>query len=294
MDAHDYEVQVPQGMSPQQAQRLIDEIGALYEDAVDLHKAKKRVSRLRDLTLVELAGDLVVVIACDSNAGIGEKPEDTIKKPYTEQGISMLKVPLIEVIAAGAAPALIVNNLCCEMEPYGRVIIESMRQELDANGFDSTVQLTGSTEDNAKTYQTGSGLTVIGIGRKSHLRLGQTHIGDVVCCVGDPRDGGVLTYTEYDQNTLSVADTIALTKLPYIHEILPCGSHGVLYEAANLAADVGGSFKLFDTKYTISLDTSAGSCTAAIVSLAREDLDALQADMNLLITPIGTVGEAIV
>ena len=264
MNQEQYEVSVPAGLEDR-AQELINGIGALYEDAADMKKAARRVSRLRDLTLVDLAGDLAVVIACDSNAAIGEKPDDSIKKPYTEQGISMLKVPLIEVLASGAAPALIVNNLCFEMEPYGKVVIESMRRELEKNGF----------------------------GKKSEMRLGRTRIGDVICCVGDPKDGGVLKYSEFDRNTLSVAHVAALTRLPYIHEILPCGSHGTLYEAANLASDVGGSFKLFETKYTISLDTSAGSCTAAIVSLAREDLDRLRRDMDILITPIGTVEEAI-
>ena len=273
---------------------LQQQIGALYHDAADITSAQKRVSRLRDLTLIDLVGDLAVVIACDSNAGIGEKPDDAIKKPYTEQGISMLKVPLIEVLAAGATPVLVINNLCIEMEPHGKVIIESMRKELRDNGFDAEVQLTGSTEDNAQTFQTGSGMTVIGIGRKSQFRLGQTKIGDVICVVGDPRDGGLLKYTEYDRNTLSVANTIALTKLPYIHEILPCGSHGSLYEAAHLAKDCGGSFKLFQTKYTIALEGSAGSCTACLVSLPRENLDDLRRDMDILITPIGTVGEAIV
>ena len=275
-------------------QDVIDQISNLYADALDIDRAKKRVSRLRDLTLIDLIGDMNVVVACDSNAAIGEKPGDAIKKPYTEQGVSILKVPLIEVIASGASPVLVVNNLCFEMEPYGKIIIRVMKEELDKNGFDSTVQITGSTEDNATTFQTGSGLTVIGLGHRSSLRLGNTKIGDLVCVVGDPRDGGVLEYSEFDRNTLSIADTIALTKLPYVHEILPCGSHGCLYEAAALAKDVGGSFDVFKTKFPISLDTSAGSCTAALVSIDSRDLPLLEKDMDILITPIGTVREAIV
>lgn len=274
-------------------QDIIDQISNLYEDALDLEKSKRRVSRLRDLTLVDLVGGINVVIACDSNAGIGEKPDDSIKKPYTEQGISILKVPLIEIIASGAAPVLVVNNLCFEMEPYGKTIIKVMKDELDRNGFDSSVQITGSTEDNAKTYQTGSGLTILGLGHKSQLRLGNTKIGDTVCVVGNPKDGGVLQYSEFDRDVLSIADTISLTKLPYIHEILPCGSHGCLYEAAALASDVGGSFDIFDSKFTISLNTSAGSCTAALVSLDKCDIDRLKSDMDIMITPIGTVREAI-
>src|SRR5687768_8021037 len=82
--------------------------------------------RVRDLHFFQLLGDLSLVIACDSNASIGEKPNDGLSKPYSEVGISVLKVPLMEVLATGAQPILIVNALCMEMDPSGQKLIATM------------------------------------------------------------------------------------------------------------------------------------------------------------------------
>jgi len=75
-----------------------------WQGSKDLPAAPPNLRRFRDLTLVSLLGDLHLVIACDSNASIGEKPNDGLAKPYAEVGVSALKVPMMEVLAAGAVP----------------------------------------------------------------------------------------------------------------------------------------------------------------------------------------------
>ena len=46
--------------------------------------------------------------------------------------------------------------------------------------------------------------------------------------------------------------------MDYVHEMLPIGSKGALYEAGELAAYVGKRFQLFDEDLPIDLKASAG------------------------------------
>ena len=270
-------------------QEIVNGYSTLLSDTADSKNMYHRVSKLRDLTIVDLVGDLIVVIACDSNASIGEKPGDFLQKPYSDVGVSMLKVPLMEVLAAGASPVLIVNNLCVEMEPTGKKIISVMKEELRKCGFNTDMQLTGSTEDNAKTNQTGTGLTVVGIASKSALRLGTSRRGDVVACVGVPKDGIHLPFLEKDDDIAGISDTIGLTRMSFVREILPVGSHGVLYEANELAKCISGTFRLYPEDVPIELRQSAGPSTAVIVSVAPEDVGALKAQCRVPVTPIGVI-----
>lgn len=296
MSQNFYELTVPDNMkgfckngAGPFVQGILDGYTDLYADSGDFEKMQKRVSKFRDLTLVDLIGDIVMVIACDSNAGCGEKPDDTFHWPYEMAVKSMLKVPLMEVLAAGAAPMIIIDNLCMEMEPTGRKIIKYMREQLREFGFDPDVQLTGSTEDNAKTTQTGTGLTVIGIATKQNLRLSRTKKGDMVACVGVPKGGPGSTHTEDDPDIAGVRSTLQLCSLDSIHEILPVGSHGVLYEADELAKYSSCAFEPLKEMPPIKLVGSAGASTAVLVSFDRSDLEVLTSAVSIPVFPIGTM-----
>jgi len=239
--------------------------------------APPNIRRVRDLTLLPLIGRLTLVVGCDSNASIGEKPNDALQKPYAEVGISALKVPMMEVLAAGATPLLIINALCMEMEPSGRKFIAAMRGELERCGFDPGLMLTGSTEDNALTLQSGIGVTVIGLVDEDRMRLGRTMPGDVVLCVGNPKDGVTYPYTEGEPDLASISSVLALNELPGVHEILPVGSHGVVYEAGELARSAGCSFQLAEPPPDINLYHSAGASTAVIVSTTADQITAVAA-----------------
>ena len=79
-----------------------------------------------------------------------------------------------------------------------------------------------------------------------------------------------------------------LFRSDYIHEILPVGSKGAAYEAGQLAECVGCAF-LPDTQPAIDLATSAGSCTAVLVSLPAQAGGHLAADIGLPCFPIGRI-----
>lgn len=248
-----------------------------------------RIIKVRDLSIIPLLGQLSLIIACDSNASIGEKPNDFYQNSYEEMGISALKVPMMEVIATGATPLVVVNNLCVEMEPSGRKIIEAMTKELKNCGLMGKIQFTGSTEDNMLTTQTGAGVTVIGIGMQSKLKLGKTREGDIVVCVGIPKSGINTPYSERDEDIAKITTVFALVQLDYVHEILPVGSKGVFYEANELARICRRKFSLTKDKLTIDIMSSAGSSTAVIVSIENNDLNKLKEDINIPIFEIGRI-----
>lgn len=245
--------------------------------------------RVRDLTLLPLIGDVMLVVACDSNASIGEKPNDKMKISYEEQGISVLKVALMEVLAAGATPVLIVNALCVEMEPSGRRVIESMRAELARCGFDPDLALTGSTEDNVETTQSGFGITVIGLVTEDRFRPGRTEASDIVLCVGTPKGGFDNPYTEYDDDIASIQTMLTLTSVDGIHEILPVGSKGVRYEAHELARCAGCEFRVTDETLPIDLNASAGTSTAVLVSLPAEYANHVREAVDVPVYRIGMI-----
>jgi len=66
--------------------------------------------RFRDLLVFEATGSLV--IACDSIGGIGPKPADTIAADARTTAHFGVRVPLLEVLCAGARPIALVDTLC--------------------------------------------------------------------------------------------------------------------------------------------------------------------------------------
>ena len=260
-----------------------------WQGAKDLPASPPNLRRFRDLTLVSLIGDLHLVIACDSNASIGEKPNDGLAKPYSEVGISALKVPMMEVLAAGAVPLLIINALCMEMDPSGRKFIETMSGELIRCGYDPSMMLTGSTEDNVLTLQSGIGITVIGVASEEKLSLGQAQEKDVVLCVGNPKGGVVIPYAEGEPDIASISTVQSLKEVSAIHELLPVGSKGVVYEANELAKTAGFIFRLNDDPPDINLYQSAGASTAVLAAVPASQVSSVANAVSVPVYEIGTI-----
>lgn len=237
----------------------------------------------RDLTLVSLGPDEVLVIACDSLGGIGTKPHDKVKAPEELVGKYTVRVGLMEVLASGASPLVVVNTLCVEMNPTGNSILKGIQQEIEAAGLSADIAVTGSTEENMETCQSGLGVTVIGKAAKSALRLGQSRPGDLVICLGRPKVGEeVLDYTEKANPAL----VKTLLKLPYVREILPVGSLGVLHEA-KLLAQCSGSRLETEPSPGIDLHQSAGPATCVLISVDAAYLKNIKKISSLPVFIIG-------
>lgn len=242
---------------------------------------RHRVAKCRDLTLVRLAGPYYMVIACDSDGGIGPKPHDTVKVPGYLVGRFAARVPLMEMLASGARPLVIVDALSVELEPTGREIIEGVRFEASLAGIEGDGAVTGSTEDNVPTVATGVGVTVIGLAEERRLRPGTGLPGDIVAAVGIPKSAPGDAVTVDDPEIADVPTVMKLARLAQVHDILPVGSKGIEYEARQMAASAGLSLVMTPDP-GLNTKKSAGPSTCVLVSVAasRGGYAQMNADMD--------------
>ena len=231
------------------------------------------VSRLRDLTLISNGTQETLVIACDSTGGIGPKAEDTVKISARAVTHFTVRVPLLEVIASGARPLLIVNTLNVEKQPSAEPMIEEVRAIARSIGLDPDVAVTGSTEDNVITVATGIGVTIVGA-LSGPLRVGTARAGDDVYCVGLPLSAPSDLFEPDDWRMPSLGETQQLVERPEVHEVLPVGSRGVNAELRDLAESANVDLEIWPS--TVATAKTGGPSSCLLVAIAPDDADALR------------------
>jgi hypothetical protein len=244
-------------------------------------------SQIRDLTVLQLVGDMQMVVAVDSDGAIGEKESDVVKVTGYECGRFGARVPLMEILASGAVPVAAFDALAVEMEPYGRSIIKGVRDELSSIGLPDTFPLSGSTEDNIPTVQTGIGVVIIGIVSKHDFKPGTSMPGDRVLCIGIPKSGPNDHISLEDPDIADSKTVAQLRNIDGVHDILPVGSKGVLYEANELARIAGLTFQKQDS--VIDMVKSAGPSTCFLVSTNETARDILQEKTDKPVNLIGSL-----
>jgi hypothetical protein len=264
------------------AQHLLDQFYAAVRRRENLQPFIKRV---RDLVLLNVSEDYVFVIACDSNASIGQKEHDFHKRDFKEVGRCASKVPLMEVLAVGAYPFIVVDNLCVEMEPSGRFILDGIRFEVERLGLNPDLVITGSAEKNMLTTQTGLGVTVIGLAKRDELKIGISQPGDLVVCVGFPKSAPTKPFSEGEPDIMDPPSTRKLREYGFVHEIIPVGSRGVRYEMGVLAEESGCNF--VEVESIVDMTHSAGPSTCVLVTIPKQFLDRLKEQMT---HPVNIVG----
>ena len=230
----------------------------------------------------------LLIVACDSLGGIGPKPQDTVQVPGYIVGRFSARVPLMEVMASGARPQVLVNTLCVEMFPAGQEIITGIEDEIRSGNLDIPV-VTGSTEENVETCQTGVGITVMGLLTPDrNLRLGSAAKGDLVICVGRPKVGCEVRLEDKEIVNLPVLQSIL--ELDYVDEILPVGSKGIAYEAKLLAQTAGLDLELSKVNTLgppLDPAKSAGPATCLLCSLPPDCLPQFRRDIDRPVAVIG-------
>lgn len=250
----------------------------------------KIIRKVRDLSVVPVTDEFNMVVACDSDGGIGPKKHDFVEVPGEVLGRFAVRVPLMELLSAGAIPVLVVDTLTVEMEPSGRDIIDGIRTELALVGLDPDKVLTGSTEDNVPTVQTGVGIVVIGCVTENDFKPGSSQDGDLVVCVGTPKSA---PDDEVDLSDPEIADILCartLAKLDFVHDILPVGSKGIIHEQSELAESAG---LVIQSQPDQGLDIykSGGPSTCVLASLSEEKLDFLKAAVGQPVYRVGRLTE---
>lgn len=236
----------------------------------------------RDLSIIELP-DTLLVTACDSSGGVGEKPGDELCVPTKYISIFATRVCLFELLACGAEIIGLSNTIVGEMEPTGAALIAGIQEELKRAGIED-LPINGSTEENFKTCMTGFGIFVMGMAKQ--LRISPSMAGDIVICIGKPKFGTALI-VEGDPEIADYQDLQTLTENPAVNEIVPCGSKGILYEATNLAAIHQCLFQAVPND--LNVVDSAGPATTIIASIKPFALPELAAIFKAKLTVIGNL-----
>lgn len=246
-----------------------------------------RTNRIRDLLITELTKDFWMVVACDSAGGIGPKKNDSVHVPGYELGRLCARVPIIEILSSGAYPISIIDTLTVEMDPTGKHIIKGVKEEAKDAGINGDLAVTGSTEDNVKTFQSGIGVTVIGLVSKKDFKPGNSNEGDIVVCIGIPKSAPEYKIVYDDPEITNPLTIRKLCKLNFVHDILSVGSKGIKYEAVELAKSAGLSFNFYKN-LKVDIKKSGGPSTCCLVSLPEKNLQDLK---QVMTKPVSLIGE---
>ncbi|MGI6034667.1 MAG: AIR synthase related protein [Limnochordia bacterium] len=244
-----------------------------------------KVKQLRDVTLIEMPEGPLLVVACDSLGAIGPKENDLVKVSGYVVGRLTSRGSLLEVMTTGARPLVVINALAVEMIPTGEEIIAGIKDEVAQAGLERDLVITGSTEENIPTKETGLGMTVIGTVTKENLRVGSARSGQLIACIGLPKVGSEVSLD--DPETVDLPLLKHLLELEYVSDIIPVGSKGIGYEAGILAATAGLEVA-FETD--LDLDKSAGPATCLLISLWPERFEELVRSVG---KPVAAVGRLI-
>jgi len=237
-----------------------------------------KLMRFRDLTIIDYP-DKRLAIACDSSGAIGDKPEDLVNVDPYIVGRFLVRVPLMELLSAGAAPIAVFNTLSVEMEPTGRRIVSGILDEMKQIGLEEAAAINGSTEENMPTVQTGAGVTVLG--EVDELKE-RSMVGDLLYCIGYPKVGHEVALD--DPQICDLPTVRQLREVAGIHEIVPVGSKGIGYEVAELLKR--NQLGLVWEPTTLPLAKSAGPATCVIVTAEATE----QAWLETLRQPVARLG----
>ena len=220
------------------------------------------VFRYRDLCMTPIPGG-TIVLAADSCASTGEKPNDTLKCPPHHCGRASARGVFCELLCIGADVLMLADGVCSEMDPTGRGIIEGFHDEMKLAGL-SPEQLTGSTEENFNTSMTGVGTAAVGY-FPGNFEPPVCGAGDLLVSVGKPAVG--LTFLHHDAPIATYDMIKTLSKDSDVHELVPVGSHGIAWEARNTAALHRLTAEL-DEDSGLDLNQSGGpsSCILAVMT----------------------------
>lgn len=244
-----------------------------------------KITKHRDLTLVDINKDQMLVISCDSSGAIGNKEKDIVKVSPEVTGYYATQVSLMEILSFGAEPITIVNTLSVEMDDTGKKIINGIKKALEPLDFDMSSVITGSTEENFPVIQTGMGITIIGIVDKKNWERPYTQAGLLSAVVGIPKIGDEII-DDKNSTIMNISRLLELKEKEYIKEILPVGSKGILYELEEMAKTNNIDFRL-EKNINIDLKKSAGPSTCVLVSIEEDKYEEFKNNFSIPVNKIG-------
>ncbi|MFD1360074.1 hypothetical protein [Lentibacillus salinarum] len=212
---------------------------------------------MNNVVILPLTAEQELVIASDNSGSIGEKPHDAVSTSNTVVGRFACRVAVMECLAArGDVQAVTMQNFTSDeaWQDYKH----GVEQILDELGL-GELPITGSTESNFASLQSGLGLTVIGT--KSIAKTSDFLGEGEFAVIGKPLVGN---------EVLEQPDEVAplwlfqrLCRLESVKALHPVGSKGV---AAAWRAWTNRVNKL---DCTLDLEKSAGPATCFLIAFDR-------------------------
>jgi hypothetical protein len=245
------------------------------------------IDTLRDIRLLKLDRSRILVVSCDSAGGVGPKPFDTIKVSGSVIGKFTARVALMEVLSVGALPFCVTVALSVEPQPTGAQILKGVRSELRDASLTTQITLQ-SSEKNFAVKQTGLGITVMSIVSPHSLRMKMCKRGDVVIAIGAPQVGKEVISGEHSKRVSNTRDVRKLLKIPFVHEMIPVGSQGILREAQILAGDSGLTFSL-ESEPCLDILKSAGPATVTLCAIPDSRINLLRKAIGKHVSVVGTL-----
>lgn len=244
-----------------------------------------KTRKYRDLTVIDINADQLLVVACDSAGGIGNKENDVVQTPPEVVGEFTAQVALMEILAFGAQPITVVDTLSVEMEDTGRRVLKGIEKALEPLDLDLDNIITGSTEENIPVTVTGIGVTVIGIINKNNWKKPKTSKGQVAVVIGLPKMGNEIL--EDQGSIMDIEKLLKLKDNDAIEEILPVGSKGIFAELEQMAHTNNLDFTL-DKELSIEIDLkkSAGPSACVIASMDEKSYKNLEKNFPIPVNKI--------
>ncbi|HHY93614.1 MAG TPA: alpha-ribazole kinase [Firmicutes bacterium] len=261
---------------------------------------------LDDVVAIPVGRGRRLLVACDSCAGIGDRAADVVAASPYVVGRFTCRVPLLEVLALGGHPFLVVATLGVSPRPTGQAVLKGAREEASLAGVPAD-NLLVSTEKNIPTAQTSAGITVLAWVDRSEMRFGRAQAGDTVVAVGKPKVG-----PEVGLHDPEIADIPTLRLAMRYHDtgdLIPVGSGGIAREAGRLARRTGLRFSAASWPLEapvlppgvprdgragqhrqVNLDKSAGPATCFLVTVPPACLPAFLQHMGPSGRPCYPVG----
>ena len=247
----------------------------------------RSVETWRDMLLLRVGRNRVLVVTCDAAGGIGSKPYDKVIANPRLVGKMTARVALMELLSTGTDPVALVATLPVEPNPTANLMIEGVKEELRSAKL-GNIPILCSSEKNVRVSQTGIGITTFGFASRARLKVGRAKPNDEIIAVGEPFVGKEVIRAERKRQVADTLDVLKLRKQPFVHALIPVGSRGTLYEARGIAKHSGLVFKP-SIPQTFDLKKSAGPATVLLCLVP--DRNFAEAKKILGTKPITKIGK---
>lgn len=211
------------------------------------------------------------IVTTDNSGAIGQKKLDVVNVPDDITSYYSARVTLLEQWTEGADPEVIILHNFSDEDAWGRYVagISRLFNEIGIE----VPRITGSTESNMQTMQSGIAVTMIGEPVKDFPSVHSLNWFTYgIPLVGD----GLVAEPEKIADMKCIYEAI---QQDIIDRIWPVGSKGIAKEVQSLFGDV--SFNC-----ACELHASAGPSTVVLVGISKEKVQQAKQLFGELLQPI--------